>query len=96
MPSTDLTWVENLIRCNLCSKFYEDPRLLPCLHTYCFRCINTSLSINKDNVACLSCKNEIDPKDINSLPSNTVINDLIQLYSKYSMIVIDLLLLLFH
>ena len=79
----DLTWVENFIRCNLCSNFYDDPRLLPCFHTYCFRCINTISSINQHNFSCQSCKrSDIDRKDLQDLPSNSILKDIIQSYGK--------------
>lgn len=29
----------DLLRCCLCSKFYEDPKTLPCLHSFCEKCL---------------------------------------------------------
>ncbi len=83
MASNDLTSVEDLITCSFCSKLYDDPRLLPCLHSYCFRCINSIISNNKNHFICPICgENETTQIDINSLPSNVIIHDIIELYGK--------------
>lgn len=79
MASNDLPSVETLITCSICSKLYEDPRLLPCLHSYCFRCITT----NKDHFSCPSCNGiKIRQNEIDSLPSNRLIQDIVELYGK--------------
>ena len=31
--------VKELVFCKLCSQFFEDPRVLPCQHTFCLRCL---------------------------------------------------------
>jgi len=77
MASNNFASVENLITRDLCSKQYDDPRLLPCLHTYCFNCIN------KHHFQCPSCDGiKMTQNDIDSLPSNRMIIDIIELYSK--------------
>lgn len=30
---------EDILKCSLCSGFYEDPKTLPCLHTFCKKCL---------------------------------------------------------
>ncbi len=36
--------------CKLCSKFFTDPRLLPCLHSFCFKCLTSKTK------SCPTCK----------------------------------------
>ena len=47
--------LEEQITCPVCLEFFEDPRTLPCLHSFCFRCL-FSMSRERDNRV----KNEID------------------------------------
>jgi hypothetical protein len=83
MASNDLSSMETLITCSLCSKLYEDPRLLPCSHSYCFRCINQIITTNQDHFTCPSCDgSKVTQNDIDSLPSNLIIQDTIELYGK--------------
>jgi hypothetical protein len=83
MASNNFVPEENLITCSLCSKLYDDPRLLPCSHTYCFQCINRIISTNKNHFQCPSCDgSKMTKNDIDSLPSNRIIHDIVELYSK--------------
>ena len=83
MASNDLSSVESLITCSLCSKLFEDPRLLPCFHSFCSDCIKQSITPNNDHFTCPSCKRiEVAQDDIESLPSNQMIQSIVELYSK--------------
>ena len=35
---------QNLFACDICHNSYEDPRILPCEHTFCFTCIQKANS----------------------------------------------------
>ena len=50
---------ESELTCALCTKVYEDPRGLPCLHTYCFRCLADYVGSSK-TIKCPICS-EITP-----------------------------------
>lgn len=41
---------EESIRCRLCSKVYEQPRILPCLHSFCGSCLHDYISGNRKPV----------------------------------------------
>ena len=52
---------DDLLCCTVCMEEYEDPRVLPCLHTFCYRCLlqlslkeGTSLSPNVDRSSDIS------------------------------------------
>jgi hypothetical protein len=75
--------VEDLITCVICHELFDDPRLMPCSHTYCRKCIEEMASANKDQFECAlrdGCK--ILKKDIGSLPLNRSIRNLVELYGK--------------
>ncbi|KAK6195205.1 hypothetical protein SNE40_000679 [Patella caerulea] len=44
----------NLLFCKLCQKVFTDPKLLPCLHTYCQTCLQTQLN-ETDKITCTLC-----------------------------------------
>jgi len=67
-PKNDIT------QCPKCTKVYTDPRILPCTHTYCLKCIE-AWSKNKqpgDNLACPLCWKEFSlPRNgVSDLPKN--------------------------
>lgn len=44
--------------CQLCSKPFSDPRILPCLHTYCYQCLNNLIEQNEppqESIQCPAC-----------------------------------------
>lgn len=48
-PSTSATTTTNwrdLLTCGVCSELFDDPKLLPCLHTFCSSCLERSLQEN--------------------------------------------------
>ena len=60
--------LDDITECPICTEVYTDPRSLPCVHTYCLKCLET---LTKDippgdEVACPLCRKEF------SLPSNGV------------------------
>lgn len=36
--------LQDLVTCRICSDFYQDPRILPCSHTYCYSCISKTMT----------------------------------------------------
>jgi hypothetical protein len=87
MASKNKAIVENSITCIICQEPFDDPRLMPCSHTYCRKCIEGMAAVNRDQFECPlrdGCK--ILKKDIGSLPLNRAIRDLVELYSKYSIL----------
>lgn len=50
----DVPFDENKFRCPICQRYYVDPRVLPCLHTFCIRCLRemearSSISLDKNS-----------------------------------------------
>ena len=63
MATSSLVISDNL-KCSICLDLFNDPRLLPCLHIYCLRCLQGLVSDQKSHLNCPQCraKHEI-PKD---------------------------------
>ena len=50
--------LDDITECPICTEVYTDPRSLPCVHTYCLKCLKT-ISKDKppgDEVACPLCR----------------------------------------
>ena len=61
--------------CGYCSSMYEDPRLLPCLHSFCFKCIQSITA--KVDIKCPICstcliRNEVVQPPVNIKLKKTV------------------------
>ncbi|XP_013421553.1 tripartite motif-containing protein 2-like [Lingula anatina] len=57
---------ENFTNCSICLKDFEDPKVLPCLHTYCKRCLASYIPDNTpgSTFLCPLCQKETNlPKD---------------------------------
>jgi hypothetical protein len=72
--------LNNLTECSVCAETYSDPRVLPCIHTYCLKCIE-GFSKKKqpgDRVSCPLCRKDfiIPDNGINSLPKTDLTEQL--------------------
>lgn len=63
------------IWCKYCSKVYDDPKLLPCLHTFCKRCIGLITEENGDSLFCPICRAEValPSKNVEDLKPNFIV-----------------------
>lgn len=77
------------LQCSVCLKNYQDPRLLPCFHSFCANCLESScLQKGKrkgkpDSVYCPICTEttELTSKGIQGLPKNMYMEHLVDLQS---------------
>ncbi|KAI7277530.1 DNA repair protein rad18 [Hortaea werneckii] len=51
-PLKDFADLENALHCQICKEFYDTPMITSCSHTFCSKCIRTSLSIDGKCPAC--------------------------------------------
>ena len=60
--------------CKKCSKLFTDPRMLPCLHSFCKKCIESLVTQDgsKKTIRCPSCKaaTPIPEKGVEAIPQN--------------------------
>lgn len=75
--------VEEVIRCPICLENFCDPRILPCSHTFCLKCIKNLASSNQGQFQCpLRDGTRIASAKIDSLPINLVIRDIVDVVTK--------------
>ncbi|EDO30972.1 predicted protein, partial [Nematostella vectensis] len=73
--------LEDEVTCSLCIEHFNDPRVLPCLHSFCRHCLE-ELAVHSEGrgkLVCPLCKAEfqISPADVPSLKVNFMINSII-------------------
>lgn len=56
----------DLLRCFLCSKFYEDPKTLPCLHSFCEKCLVDNFKQQQVIKKCPVCQTffDVNPQEM--------------------------------
>lgn len=62
------------IWCKYCSKLYDEPKVLPCLHTFCKRCIGLIMGENETSLFCPVCRSEValPSKNLDDLQPNII------------------------
>ena len=73
--------VPDEIQCKICKKRYEDPKLLPCLHTFCKACLEQSIEKHNGTLYCPVCPGEINSAEfsgVENLQSNFMVSNLLQ------------------
>ena len=65
------TCIENM-KCGICLELFQDPRSLPCLHTFCRECIQRSLNEENHSLKCPVCcsKHDLKSEGAELLPVN--------------------------
>ena len=48
--------MEEHLKCGICLELFQDPRSLPCLHTFCRECIQRSLNEENHSLKCPVCR----------------------------------------
>ena len=79
------TLLDNLheeVSCSVCMTTFTEPKILPCLHTFCLNCLNEILrtSGGHDIIPCPECRREVQVPssgNLKDLPTNFRINSLL-------------------
>ena len=79
------TLLDNLheeVSCSVCMTTFTEPKILPCLHSFCLHCLNGILrnSGRHDIIACPECRREVqvpNSGNLKDLPTNFRINSLL-------------------
>ncbi|CAH1256712.1 TRIM2 [Branchiostoma lanceolatum] len=69
---------EKFLTCPVCEDIYDDPRVLPCLHTFCAKCLE-KWRREKGQLTCPTCRHQVTLQGtgVSSLPPNFFINSLL-------------------
>jgi len=74
--------LDEITECSICTEVYTDPRVLPCVHTYCLKCIEgwTKDKEPGDEVACPLCRKEftLPSNGVSGLPKNFFVANFLQ------------------
>ena len=74
--------VDDITRCCICTEFYTNPKVLPCVHTFCLKCLKTYTEDKDpgDNEVCPLCRQVFTIPDggIALLPNNFLVDKLIE------------------
>ena len=73
--------LENIVRCGACEHDLVDPRILPCLHTFCFACLRNRECGKQTGevIQCHICKLEIPDAGFGGIKKNTFVQKLLDL-----------------
>ena len=72
--------IGELAVCPICMEYFVDPRILPCSHTYCHRCIHKMAASNRGEFECpLRDDTRIQKNLIDSLPLNRTVQNIVGL-----------------
>ena len=79
---SDLKWrVTEIATCPICLADFENSRMLPCVHSFCFKCLQSHCKnkVAGDDVACPVCRSEFRIPDtgLQGLPRNFFVQNLI-------------------
>ena len=78
LPSAPIeTDSEKEMNCSLCRQPYRDPRLLPCLHVFCFDCLQKQVDDSTEHqsaLVCPTCSEQV-PLPVNDLPSHVYLRN---------------------
>ena len=73
--------VSDMTKCSICLEDFNDPKSLPCLHTFCLECLRSHCrdKLPGDEFHCPVCRNgcQVPEAGISAFPLNFFINDLL-------------------
>ncbi|XP_025030289.1 plasminogen activator inhibitor 1 isoform X1 [Python bivittatus] len=74
------TLSSSFLTCTICLEPYCQPKILPCLHTYCQDCLKKLLEGSKQELRCPECRKRVPlPAGVEGLKTNFFINSLLDL-----------------
>jgi len=75
--------LDDITECPICTEVYTDPRVLPCVHMYCLKCIRewSKDKQPEDTLACPLCRKEfiLPSNGVKDLPRNFFIANFLQM-----------------
>ncbi|XP_065167422.1 tripartite motif-containing protein 2-like [Atheta coriaria] len=72
--------LEELVECGICLSRLENPKMLACQHTFCYDCLKQmQQQTDEDYIECPVCKQKSMVVNVDALPSNIYLNNLITL-----------------
>ncbi len=77
------------LTCSICTKLYEEPKTLPCLHTFCTKCLEDTVKKrpldlesgdSREQFSCPLCKDlvKVPDADVSAIPTNHSYKNLVR------------------
>ena len=70
------------LTCPLCLNRFDDPKILPCLHSFCRKCLEDLFRRERGHLRCPTCKTNVD-SGIDCLPSNLFIPNILDVMGSH-------------
>ena len=78
--------IKKQVTCSICLCVFREPKILPCLHTYCAKCLQTLwdkadriVHSNKVRIRCLTCREEFQLSTVDKLQLNFFVSNLVDI-----------------
>ena len=71
-PTQEKEVLKEALTCDVCTELFEDPRILPCHHSFCSKCIGNLQTSNPNigyTLRCPICK-KITNENVDTFPSD--------------------------
>lgn len=70
--------------CGLCQKRYRDPKVLPCLHSFCERCLSSSIPAESLTLSCPGCRQQsiLPERGVAALPTNAFLERVLHVFDR--------------
>ncbi|KAK2493995.1 hypothetical protein MC885_007781, partial [Smutsia gigantea] len=88
-PRDAMELLEEDLTCPICCSLFDDPRVLPCSHNFCKKCLEGILEGNVRNslwrsspFKCPTCRKETSATGVNSLQVNYSLKGIVEKYNK--------------
>jgi tripartite motif-containing protein 2/3/tripartite motif-containing protein 71 len=81
---SQLDKIKDQLTCPVCLEVYDDPRCLPCLHSFCLKCLdNLPLIEDEQSISCPSCRapTQLPDEGARGFPISFMINNFKDIYS---------------
>ena len=80
--------METILKCSVCLEIFENPRVLPCQHTFCFQCLTGIAKSRRGVVVCPQCRKHypVPWEGVESFPANFFIKNVLDLMNDGSLV----------
>lgn len=73
---------QHFLDCGICQKRYRDPKVLPCLHSFCEGCLSSHIPAESLTLSCPVCRQQsiLPERGVSALPSNAFLESVLNVF----------------
>ncbi|XP_070540314.1 uncharacterized protein [Ptychodera flava] len=77
---------DKILLCPICMNRFTSPKILPCFHTFCQKCLTDWVQNNEGRLGCPNCKQQwpLPSAGASEIDDNRFLNDLIEVINNFS------------